>query len=344
MSRVRDTPVLGATRVRDVRVAAEAACAGAGRAPERTADAALVATEPATDPLRHTGGGRTVIDLVHRADTGSGLPGGCLRGASPDHGPGIADVPAALRHGCSTGSLGAGPGTRRRTADDFDLHGTPGRGTVAVARSGREAPTARRAGGVTVPLARAEESGDAWSLVRAGARPTLMLADGLGHGSRAARASTAAEREPRHAARMPPAGLLRHLDTAPRPTRGAAVAVAQLGLDTGRLAFAGVGTVGARLRTDGARRPLESRPGLVGGHRPAAVPVQQCPWGRNSVPVRHGDGLPGRWTPPGDAGLLARDPAVVAVALLRDAGSAARPARDDTSVAVLAPRAADRRP
>lgn len=52
--------------------------------------------------------------------------------------------------------------------------------------------------------------------------------------------------------------------------------------------------------------------------------------------VLHSDGLPARWTPPGDPEPLTHAPAVVAVTLLRDAGSPARPPRDDTTVAVLA--------
>ncbi|MGK5698347.1 phosphatase, partial [Streptomyces sp. URMC 128] len=86
--------------------------------------------------------------------------------------------------------LGAGLGTCRRIANDFDLHSAPGRGTVAMARIDHEPPAGRyrtaprgpRAGGVNVPLGRAEYSGDAWSRVRAGDRLTLLLADGLGHG------------------------------------------------------------------------------------------------------------------------------------------------------------------
>jgi hypothetical protein len=312
-----------------------------------------VATELATNLLKHAGGGRMVINLVDRPDTGSDTPGTAVQFVSVDHGPGIADVPAALRDGYSTGpaSLGAGLGTCRRIADDFDLHSTPGRGTVAVARvdrTPRRAPAPRswpdrRAGGITVPPAQGEQSGDAWSLVRSGPRLTLMLADGLGHGPPAAEASTTAVRELRRAAQLPPAGILRHLDTALRSTRGAAVAVAQLVLDTGRLTFAGIGDIGARLRVDGTWRPLVSQPGIVGTHRPAPAPVRQWPRQRDSVLVLHSDGLPGRWTPPDDTELFSHDPAVVAAAILRDASSAARPVRDDTSVAVLTAGPRDRR-
>jgi hypothetical protein len=53
------------------------------------------------------------------------------------------------------------------------------------------------------------------------------------------------------------------------------------------------------------------------------------------VLVLHSDGLPSRWAPAADAVSPAQDPAVTAAVLVRDASSSARPARDDTTVAVL---------
>ncbi|GAP50342.1 ATP-binding SpoIIE family protein phosphatase [Streptomyces azureus] len=342
MSRVWDVPVDDSTRVRDVRVAAEAASECAGLGPHRTATAALVATELATNLVRHADGGYVVINLVERAHADDGRLSVQL--VALDHGPGIPDVAAAMRDGYTTAaSLGAGLGTCRRIANDFDLHSASGRGTVAVARIDHEPPAGRhrtpprglRAGGVNVPLGRAEYSGDAWSRVCAGDRLTLLLADGLGHGPKAAEASGTAVDALHGVADRPPAEILRHLGRALRRTRGAAVAVAQLDIGSGRLHFAGIGNVGARLRTDGTWKAMLSQPGIVGAQAPAPVSVQRQPWQDDSLLVLHSDGLPGRWTPPDDAVLLGCDPAVVAAVVLRDAGSAARPVRDDTCVAVL---------
>ncbi|GGY30524.1 ATP-binding SpoIIE family protein phosphatase [Streptomyces djakartensis] len=342
MSRVWDVPVDDSTRVRDVRVAAEEASACAGLGPDRTATAALVATELATNLIRHADSGRVLIDLVERRHADGRRRSVQL--VSLDHGPGIPDVAAAMRDGYTTAaSLGAGLGTCRRIANDFDLHSAPGRGTVAVARIDHEPAAGRtgtpvrgpRAGGVNVPLGRAQHSGDAWSLVGEGDRPTLLLADGLGHGAKAAEASGAAVDALRGLAGMPPDEILRRLGRVLRPTRGAAVAVAQLDLAAGRLHFAGIGNVSGRLRTGGRWRPLLSQPGIVGAQVPASVSVQREPWQDDCLLVLHSDGLPGRWTPPDDTVLLGCDPAVVAAVVLRDAGSAARAVGDDTCVAVL---------
>ncbi|CAM5275257.1 hypothetical protein SALBM311S_00271 [Streptomyces alboniger] len=64
MPRVWDIPVHDSTRVRDVRVAAEHAAVRAGLDEPRTAAAALVATELATNLLKHAGGGQVLIDVV----------------------------------------------------------------------------------------------------------------------------------------------------------------------------------------------------------------------------------------------------------------------------------------
>ncbi|MET7322738.1 SpoIIE family protein phosphatase [Streptomyces sp. NPDC005549] len=357
MSRVWDIPLQDSTRVRDARVAAEAACASSGLDAHATAVAALVATELATNLVKHADGGRIIINLTGPSDT--------LAEAAPqvqiislDHGPGIDDIQATLRDGYTTSavSLGAGLGTCLRIAGDFDLHSRPGRGTVAMARINASVTSSRRrsrpvrsatgarAGGVNTSLAHAEHSGDSFAWVRSGPRLTLMLADGLGHGEAAARASTAAVHALQGSADRPPAEILRQLHAALHDTRGAAVGVAQLDENRGRLSFAGVGNTGARLRTGDSWRSLTSHPGIVGAHFPARVPVHEEAWQADSLLVLHSDGLPSRWEPPHDPALQAHDPALVAAVVLRDAGSAARPLRDDTSVAVLTPGPGDGRP
>ncbi|MEW2162829.1 ATP-binding SpoIIE family protein phosphatase [Streptomyces sp. NPDC007084] len=356
MTRVWDVPVHDSTRVRDVRVAAEEAADHTGLGRDRRAVAALVATELATNLLKHGGGGQVLIDTV---DADLALPGTgfgpALQIAAVDHGPGIADLGSALRDGFSTtASLGAGLGTCRRIADHFEVHSVPGQGTVAVARvhaarrdrPGHRAPDTRprvRAGGINVPLAAAAYSGDAWACVRAGDHVTLLLADGLGHGEAAARASGAAVEELHRSAHLPPAELLGHLHTALRDTRGAAIAVARLDLARDQLDFAGIGNIGARLLTGDTWRPLLSHPGIVGAHRPARLPGCRAPWTPGSLLVLHSDGLPSRWTPPAVAPLTSWDPAVTAAVIVRDSSSAARPVRDDTTVAVLTPTPQDHR-
>ncbi|WP_128436305.1 ATP-binding SpoIIE family protein phosphatase [Streptomyces cyaneus] len=353
MPRVWEVPVHDSTRVRDARVAAGSAARQAGLAEHRIAAAELVATELATNLLKHAGGGRILLDLVDPPVPAYGDERiAMVQIMAVDHGPGMPDTAAALRDGYSTtASLGAGLGTCLRTADDFGLHSTPGRGTVVMARIAprpnrdttgpRPVPLPVRAGGVNIPLAGAEFSGDAWACVRTGDRVTLMLADGLGHGPLAARASSAAVETVRCAPHLPPADLLRRLNGALRDTRGAAVAVAQLDVTAGKLHFAGVGNVGARLRRGDSWQGLVSRPGIVGAHLPTHLPQQQQTWTDDCLLVLHSDGLPSRWSPGPAAHDPSPDPAVIAASIVRDASSPARPVRDDTAVVVLSPCPSD---
>ncbi|MCF1647638.1 SpoIIE family protein phosphatase, partial [Streptomyces indiaensis] len=259
-------------------------------------------------------------------------------GTPPPHDPAEAGTPAheparatgPEHHPADDGVTGGDPWT-----GPWDHRETPVRGLPASAQNSSSTVAGVRAGGMNIPYGGAEYSGDAWAWVRAGDRVTLMLVDGLGHGPEAARASSAAVTALYRWADLSPADALRRLHDALQGTRGAAVALAQLDLTAGRLRFAGIGNVGARLRTDGTWRPLLSRPGIVGVHRPGTLQDEEAAWVGDPVLILHTDGLPSRWTPPSDPGLHTADPAVTAAVAIRDASSPARPVRDDTAVAVL---------
>lgn len=88
------------------------------------------ASELARNTLIHGGGGSTRIEeLLDGSRHG-------LRLTFEDKGPGIADVPQALRDGYTTRSgLGLGLGGARRLSNQFDITSTPGQGTrVCITR------------------------------------------------------------------------------------------------------------------------------------------------------------------------------------------------------------------
>jgi serine/threonine-protein kinase RsbT len=96
------------------------------------------ASELARNTLVHGGGGE--MELVV-----DGPGGGGIRLTFTDHGPGIADVAAALSDGYTTGNgLGLGLGGARRLVQDFSIESAPGRGTVVTvtswSRPGRRVP------------------------------------------------------------------------------------------------------------------------------------------------------------------------------------------------------------
>jgi serine/threonine-protein kinase RsbT len=82
------------------------------------------ASEIARNTLIYGGGGEVTLEEVS-----DGIRPG-LRVTFADQGPGIADVPRALRDGYTTGSgLGLGLGGARRLVNEFDIDTAPGRGT-----------------------------------------------------------------------------------------------------------------------------------------------------------------------------------------------------------------------
>jgi serine/threonine-protein kinase RsbT len=88
------------------------------------------ASELARNVLRHGGGGTLTADALnddHRRG---------LRLVFEDEGPGIADIPLALKDGYTTGGgLGLGLGGAKRLSNEFEIESTPGSGTrVMIAR------------------------------------------------------------------------------------------------------------------------------------------------------------------------------------------------------------------
>ncbi|MFI5761080.1 ATP-binding SpoIIE family protein phosphatase [Streptomyces sp. NPDC051563] len=152
---------------RDQPEAARGAAAALGRrvglGEHRTAQLVLAVAELATNVTKHAVDGSLLLRVL-RNEAVAGVEVLVV-----DSGPGIADVPAALRDGVSsTGTLGIGLGALRRLADRFDVHSVPGIGTVQLARFWPHPldPSLTRetiVGGITRPIGGEDVCGDAWA-------------------------------------------------------------------------------------------------------------------------------------------------------------------------------------
>ncbi len=195
--------------------------------PQEVGRVALVASEMATNLVKHAIDGLLVIRSIE-----DGGPSG-LELVAVDRGPGMGRVEEFRRDGMSTtGTLGGGLGTIGRLADEWDLHSTVGRGTVVFARFWPE-PVDPVVGpgfecaGLALPAPWQRACGDAWAEAHGPGRAALLVVDGLGHGEEAARAAGAAVDAFRDHPWLHPAAQLRALHTALLGTRGAAAAVAR---------------------------------------------------------------------------------------------------------------------
>jgi anti-sigma regulatory factor (Ser/Thr protein kinase) len=296
--------------------------------PARTAELEIAVSELGSNLSRHAEQGVLLVRSVHTADEA------LVEVVTVDRGPGIPDVGAALRDGHSTaGTLGIGLGAVHRLADSCEVVSSVGTGTVLVARfRPHRGPTTgfdAAAVGVTRPITGEDVCGDGYAVRRLDDRLLLMMCDGAGHGPLAATASRRAVRAFCDAEPAEPDVLVRRLDVALVGSRGGAVAVADLRPAAGTVRFAGVGNIAGAIVADRHKRGMVSLPGIA-GHRMRALRVFDYELPPGATVVLHSDGLTDRWTADTCDGMLARGPLVLAMALLRAAGTR----RDDASVLV----------
>lgn len=310
----------------------------------------IVASELATNLVRHARGGELLLQAL---PTPPAQGGPQIEMLAIDRGPGMADVQRCLRDGYSTGGThGEGLGAVTRLSSTFDIYSIAGQGTIVLARVSRAAETARGAaqacgahaadrsaealelGAICVPMPGEIECGDGWHVASDGDAFAMLVVDGLGHGSFAAAAARAAgsafAAEPFRA----PAEALQHLHRAMSGTRGAAAACALLPPASEALEYAGVGNIAGQLLSPQERaRGMVSHNGILGAQ---LLRVQQFSysWPADSRLVMHSDGIATRWSLSAYEGLHAHHSAVIAAILYRDH----RRGHDDATVLVLGRR------
>jgi anti-sigma regulatory factor (Ser/Thr protein kinase) len=317
-------PVQDPSQVGTARRAAVAFAERLGGSEAQGANVALVVTELATNLVRHGGGGELLVRSLASTT-------GAIEIVAIDRGPGMASVEAALRDGYSTGGTsGHGLGAVRRIAEHCEIFSAPGAGTAVVARLGPQGngrATTAAVSGVSVAKHGEPVCGDAWDWVPQADGWSVLVADGLGHGIDAALAATEAVRIYRERAATPAADIVSAAHAALRPTRGAAVAIAEVRPAAGEVTFTGVGNIGGTILAGGEARSLVSHAGIV-GHECRKIQTFSYPWTEGAVIVLFSDGLQSRWTLDRYPGLRTSDPALLAAVLYRDFARG----RDDVTV------------
>jgi len=287
----------------------------------------IVATELATNLVKHAHGG----ELLMRGLQSSSV----VEILAIDRGPGIRDVTAALIDGHSTaGTPGNGLGAIQRLTDDFDIYSLRDRGTIVVARLRAGRVAAPRLGLLDVSaisVAKHGETvcGDAWQVLHQPDGVLTMIADGLGHGLMAGAASAAAIAaiDPRQGTGV--AERLRDVHVGLQHTRGAAVGIAEVRPHSGTLRFAGIGNIAAAITRVGVTRHAVSLNGTL-GHEARQFRDYSYPWDSDGLLVMHSDGLGSHWSIDEYPGLRQRHTATIAAVLYRDFNRH----RDDVTVLV----------
>lgn len=317
---IEETTQIGQARreAQQVAVAAGFGEADAGRV-------ALVATELATNVLKHAGGGEIHIALV----PGDGAQG--VQVVAVDRGPGF-NLADCLPDGYSTGGTrGEGLGAVRRQADVLDMYADH-RGSVVLARLYPKGfPRADiRFGATQQALAGEHVCGDGWAVAWRGTALAALLVDGLGHGQAAYEAAVACVDTWCQDGMREPVALMDELNAAMLGTRGGAVAMARYDATGDVLRYTGIGNISGSLQAHEASRGLASHPGIVGAQSRRAQPFD-FPQVGGRLLVMHSDGLQSRWSLRDYPGLVQRHPAVVTSLLYRDFNRG----RDDVAVLAL---------
>jgi anti-sigma regulatory factor (Ser/Thr protein kinase) len=316
--RLDDASVVGAARRAAQDLGTEV---GLGAGP--LSGLAIVATELATNLVKHADDGRLLVRRVRSGEVAG------VELLAIDAGPGMADVTRFARDGHSTtGTLGIGLGAIARQAGSLDISSVEGRGTVTLAQVWPgPAPERATAAAVSRAMSGEEVCGDGYAVRVVDGSIQVLVSDGLGHGPLAAAATAATVQAFQTAPAGSPAAVVEHLHRAVRHTRGVAVAVAQL--DEDQVRYAGLGNIAGFLVDDTARRGLVSLPGIA-GHQRRVVREFSYPAPPGALLVMHSDGVVDRWRLDDYPGLRERSPQVVAATVLRDAGTR----RDDACVLV----------
>ncbi|MDQ6676855.1 MAG: SpoIIE family protein phosphatase [Acidobacteriota bacterium] len=295
--------------------------------------AAIVATEAASNLLKHAGGGEF---LVHRTkcDDGYGLEILAL-----DSGPGLIDQELCFTDGYSTvdESAGTGLGAIKRLSRFCDIYSTAA-GTVLISQFGAE-PGKKlgiHLGFISIPYPGEDVCGDTCTVQETHGRVRIILADGLGHGISAFQASQAAVGDIADPEPMSPEQALQAAHQRSKFTRGSAASVADLDFAEGTVDYAGLGNVaGAIVSAPALRRQMISLNGTL-GYEVHSIQQHRYPLAPDALVILHSDGLSTNWALDKYPGLFQRHPSVIAAVLIRDF----RRTRDDATVVVVRARSA----
>ena len=263
--------------------------------PQACEEIALATAELASNLVKHARNGCLAIRPLTSGDRVG------LEIETQDKGPGILNLEEALTDGFSTtGSLGTGLGTVNRLMDELEINSEGEKGTKIVCRKWLHPPAGDP---LSCPLAidvatRAmlpgQPNGDQFVIKQWAGNSLVGIIDGLGHGLFAHRAAQAARQYVETHYDRPLEAIFQGVGHVCRSTRGVVMALARFDWKRGRLSFASVGNIEARVLNRPEAYSFVMRRGIVGVNAPKAV-VTEHDWDLDNIMVLHSDGLSTHW-------------------------------------------------
>jgi anti-sigma regulatory factor (Ser/Thr protein kinase) len=317
MRAARRIRVEDSSQVAESRRAAASMAASSGLGETDVGKVSIVATELATNLLKHARGGEMILTCP---------PNGCegIEILALDKGRGMDSVRRCMEDGYSTaGSPGSGLGAVGRLSAYLEIYSAPQRGTAALTgfrTAPASAPMTMAVGGVSIPVQGEEVCGDSWAEHETGAGVSILVADGLGHGPGA---SAAAEKAVEIFNRNPglmPKEMVEAIHIGLHNTRGASVGVARIDTSRDEMRFSGVGNIsGVIVSQEGSQHSVISHNGTA-GMQAALRTVQEFtyPFPPGALAIFHSDGLATHWKLASYPGLARCHPTLVSAVLYRD--------------------------
>ncbi len=266
----------------------------------------IVASELATNlVVHHTMNGKIIVSEI------SDILGPGIEIVAQDRGPGIPDLESAMEDYYTTnGSLGCGLGAVRRLMDEFDIYSHPPpagpdfigsshapSGTVVTTRKwvkGNKTSPSIMHSAYSRPLPGQTHNGDAYFVDDERDGLFVAVADGLGHGPEAEKASSKAIRFIRDNMSMAFDDMLLNVHDKLHKTRGTSLTLVRLSLSDRTVTHAGIGNVEVRIYPSEGLA-LVPRYGVLGMGPPPKVKINRTKWPHNGILIIFTDGLSGRW-------------------------------------------------
>lgn len=321
-----------------VKQAAESMAERIGFDDSAAAEIGIVAVELASNVLKHAESGEIALSHLTDGDRDG------MRIESFDVGPGIANVDAAFADGTSTaGSLGGGLGAVNRLMHRLTVAapGEPDFGTKVVAdRWVRPAHDAISEcplsfGAASRPAVDETVNGDSFVIKRWNDQALVGVIDGLGHGSKAHKAATAATEYLESHYDQPIAAIFEGAERACRGTRGVVMLLARFDWIADTVTVGAVGNINYKVN-DESNLSVVPRRGVVGNDSPGPK-IRESEWHPHDRLVLFSDGIESHWNLSAERGLAGQSATVTARRLL---DQYSKP-HDDATVLVVSERVDD---
>lgn len=302
----------------------------AGLSSKKIAEIELIVSEISTNLLKHAGGGEIIVRALYEGHKGIEI-------LSIDKGPGMSDPAKMIEDGVSTtNTLGHGLGSIKRLSDQFQLYSVKGWGTVLLSRVFTQ-PNAEASPSKTdiypIVLCKPGETlcGDSYAWKVNPYFVKVLLADGLGHGPLANKASQKACEVFKKSVFNNPSDILNDIHRQVKDTRGLVGTVAVYDLLKKEWKICGVGNISTRLCNAISSKTHMPYNGILGVNISSRLESQSFVNEAGSYLILCSDGISSRWETSKHPSVFRYDLSILSAVIYKDYARQS----DDMSVVVL---------